>query len=368
MNILIAPNGMKGSLSADKFAEAVERAFAEPGPSVFKIKKIPVADGGDGTADVLIRALALKRYRTIVKDPLGRKIEASFGYADGLAVIEMADASGLRLLKPKDINPLKATSFGTGQLIAEAIRYGARKVLLGVGGSATVDGGTGMLEALGVKFYNSGGNMLAGNGENLIQVSSINLKGMIVPKDTVIKIISDVDNRLLGDDGAARVFGPQKGATPEMIEFLDRGLTRFENVIRQKTGIATADLKGSGAAGGIAIGLVAFLNAQIVQGAEFILKQLSFNKYLRWADAVITGEGRLDNQSLQNKVPYVVARKAKKLDKKVYAIVGASILQDQNIFDRVLSLTDEEISAEYAINKAEYLVYSKSKELASLIL
>ncbi|MGV8137179.1 MAG: glycerate kinase [Mangrovibacterium sp.] len=209
MNILIAPNSMKGSLSAFHFADLIGQAFLDTDPGFFSIRKVPVADGGDDTGQVLTKALELKNYVADVLDPLGRPVKARLGYAGNVAVIEMADASGMKLLQPHELNPLKTSSYGTGQLIMEAIRLGATTIYVGVGGSATVDGGTGMLEALGLQFFDSLGNQLRGNGENLSRIAIV--KGHLnLPAGIEIKVICDVENQLLGEEGGRCGFRTAK--------------------------------------------------------------------------------------------------------------------------------------------------------------
>jgi glycerate kinase len=368
MKILIAPNSMKGSLSAFRFADLVGQAFMDTAPSFFEIRKVPIADGGDYTYDILTEALGLNSFEVEVSNPLGRQVRALFGYANGIAMIEMANASGMKLLRPEEMNPLKASSYGTGQLILEAVRLGAKKIYIGVGGSATVDGGTGMLEALGVRFYDSSEELLKGNGLNLGSIVHIDRDHMILPCDLVIKIICDVENPLLGKNGASQVFAPQKGATPEMVELLEKGLENFAKVTRLLTGKSVATIKGSGAAGGVAAGMVAYLNAEIVPGADFVLDILSFDQHVKWADLVITGEGKIDNQTLWNKAPYVVAKRAKKYGKKVIGIAGSIELLEQTLFDGVFSVINQPCNLEYVIQNVDSLVYSAAKELASMII
>lgn len=358
---------MKGSLSAFCFADLVGQAFIDTAPSFFEIRKVPVADGGDHTAEILMDALGLDTFEAQVSDPLGRPVKALFGYANGIAVIEMANASGMKLLRPEELNPLKTSSYGTGQLIQEAIRLGAKKIFIGVGGSATVDGGVGMLEAMGVCFYDSSGELLAGNGGNLKNITSIKSDRLMLPKELEIKIICDVENPLLGDNGAARVFAPQKGASPEMIDILENGLQNFSNVTFQVTEKSVSELKGSGAAGGIAAGMVAFLNAEIVPGANFVLDTLLFEQHVLWADLVITGEGKIDSQTFWNKAPFAVATCAKKYAKKVIGIAGSTEPLEKTIFDGIFSIINQPCSLEYAICNAEKLVYDAAKEIACLI-
>lgn len=367
MNILVAPNSMKGSLSAFRFADLVEKAFLDVDPSFFNIRKIPVADGGDETMNVLMNALGLDVQEAIVSDPFGRQVSARYGYARGVAVIEMANASGIKLLNPGELNPMKASSFGTGQLILDAIRRGANKIYVGIGGSATVDGGMGMLEALGICFFDQDEQPLKGNGENMGKIKRIDAFGCKVSSEIELAVISDVDNRLLGAKGAARVFGPQKGATSEMVEMLEYNLVNYARMIRKHTGKDVTLLKGGGAAGGISVAFAAFLNAEIIDGADYILDAISIDKGIQWADVVITGEGMIDNQTLMNKAPYAVALRAKKYEKPVIGIGGGVSLSNNDIFDGVFSIIDKPINIVEAIENAEQLVYSFSKQLAKLI-
>lgn len=368
MNILIAPNSMKGSLSSIRFADLIGQAFTDADPSFFRVRKVPVADGGDDTATVLMRALGMRSLGTVVADPLGRPVRASFGYAGDTAVIEMANASGMKLLSGEELNPLKTSSYGTGQLILEAIRRGASKIYIGVGGSATADGGSGMLEALGVRFYDSEGMLLTANGGNLRLISKIDCKGLLLPVNMEVKVICDVENPLLGNFGAARTFGPQKGATPEMVEMLEQGLANFAQIAQTVTGKEIASLKSSGAAGGISAGLAAFLHAEIVPGADFVLDTISFDQEVQWADLVITGEGKIDNQTCWNKAPYAVAKRAVKGRKPVIALAGSVESLDQRIFDAAFSVVNRPCTLEEAISNADKLVYDTARELASWLL
>lgn len=368
MNILVAPNSMKGSLSAFRFADLVEKAFLDVDPSFFQIRKIPVADGGDETMNVLMNALGLDVQETLVSNPFGRQVPAQYGYAKGVAVIEMANASGIKLLKPEQLNPMKASSFGVGQLILDAIQRGAKKIYVGIGGSATVDGGMGMLEALGICFFDQDGQPLKGNGENMGKIKRIDAFGCKVSSEIELAVISDVDNRLLGANGAARVFGPQKGATPEMVGMLEHNLANYAQMIRKHTGKDVTLLKGGGAAGGISVAFSAFLNAEIRDGADYILDTISIDESIRWADLLITGEGMIDNQTLMNKAPYAVALRAKKYEKPVIGIGGGVSLGDNEIFDAVFSIVNKPINITEAIENANQLVYSFSKELAKLVI
>ena len=368
MNILVAPNSMKGSLSAFCFADQVERAFLDVAPEFFAVRKLPVADGGDETISVLMNALGLEVQETNVFDPLGRKIVSQYGYSKGVAVIEMANASGLKLLKTQELNPLKTSSYGTGQVILDAIGRGAQKIYVGIGGSATVDGGMGMLEALGIQFFDNKNKLLNGNGENTGKIHRFDTSNFIIPKGIEVFVISDVDNFLLGINGAARVFGPQKGATPAMVEMLESNLSNFAEVIRQQTGKEVTSLKGGGAAGGISVALSAFLDAPIIAGADYILNVISIDEFIKWADLVITGEGMIDNQTMMNKAPFAVAMRAKKFGKPVIALAGRVSLTDDSVFDGVFSIIDRPMTLENAIEHAGELLYKQTRNLACLIL
>lgn len=364
MNILVAPNSMKGSLTAAKFADVVEKAFLDVS-SGFSIRKIPVADGGDFTGEVLAQALGAKTVFHKVRDPFGREISARFALAGKTAIIEMADASGIKLLKNYELNPLKASSFGTGQLIARAIALGCTEILLGIGGSATVDGGAGMLEALGFSFSDETGNLLPGNGGNTGKINKIQ-KGEI-PDHLTLKIICDVDNPLLGTNGAASVFGPQKGATPEMVQILENGLKNWVGLLETETNKELATLEGAGAAGGTALPLLAFFNAEIVKGAEFILKKLHFEKEIEWADLVITGEGKIDHQTLSDKAPKAVADWAHKAGKPVIAIGGAVENDASAAFDGIFSFVPGPLPLKESMENSEKFLFYFSRELAKLL-
>lgn len=367
MNILIAPNSMKGSLSAFRFADIVEKAFLDVDSVFFNVRKLPVADGGDNTGKVLIKALNLEVQKVAVLDPLGRTVKAKYGYSNGIAVIEMANASGIKLLKFEELNPMKTSSYGTGQLILDAIKRGATKIFVGIGGSASVDGGMGMLEALGFQFLDRSNKPLTGNGENLGLISRIDQTNKRITKETEIVVISDVDNFLLGSEGAAKVFGPQKGASQEMVEILESNLTHYANVIKNETGIDVTTMKGGGAAGGISVAFTAFLNAQLKAGADFILNMISIDESIDWSDLVITGEGMIDNQTLMNKAPYAIAMRAKQSGKIVIGVAGSVLLTNQTLFDGVFSILNRPMNLEAAVAEVADLTYQTATQLAMLI-
>ncbi|SHJ15108.1 glycerate kinase [Tangfeifania diversioriginum] len=365
MKILIAPNSMKGSLNAFEFADTVEKAFQDCSPE-FSVRKVPVADGGDLTGEVLGRAMHAQKITTTVDDPLGRKIQSGYALSGKTAIIEMAAASGLKHLSSGELNPMKTSSFGTGQLMAHAIENGCTEILLGVGGSATVDGGLGMIEALGFRFFDNQNNLLHGNGENLQKIDRIESPASYV-NNVSLKIISDVNNPLLGKNGAAAVFGPQKGATPQMVQQLEDGLKNWCAILEKESSKKLSSLNGAGAAGGIALPLIAFLNAEIVPGAEFILKKLNFESHVKWADCVITGEGKIDAQTLNDKAPAVVARLAHQNGKPIFAIGGSVEREASEAFNGVFSFLNQPLSLENSMKYSRELLYNFSFELAKLI-
>ena len=364
MNILVAPNSMKGSLSAFDFTDIVEKAFSDCS-NAFLVQKVPVADGGDYTGEVLKRSLQAQVIRMDVVGPLGEKTESQYFISEDRAIIEMADASGMKLVNPTQLNPLKASSYGTGQLMADAIAKGCTQIYIAIGGSATVDGGAGMLEALGYRFFDEKNRPINGNGGNLTAIQKI--QSPEESKNISIKIICDVDNPLLGENGAAQVFGPQKGATPEMVMQLENGLKNWAEIIENISGKKMKNIQGAGAAGGIAVPLLAFFEAEIVPGADFILEQVKLEEYVKWADVVITGEGKIDRQTLNNKAPLAVARLARKHGKPVFAIGGAIESEASEAFDGMFSLVSRPMTIGDAMKNAKHLLYSVAFQLAKII-
>jgi glycerate kinase len=325
MHILIAPNAFKNSLDARQVALAIEQGLKQSKLDC-TTQCFPIADGGDGTGGLIIESCQGNMIWREITDPLGRKVKASFGLIDSgkTAVIEMADASGLRLLKKEELNPLKTSSFGTGELIKFALDEGVNRIIIAMGGSATVDGGCGILNALGIVFLDDAGNTLKPSPENLAKMAKIDASALDKRvNDCEIVILCDVNNKLLGPEGAANVFGPQKGASVEDVPFLDTFLANFARISTIQTGNNMADVKHGGAAGGATAGLHTWLNAKLVNGIEYFLKLTRFNDALQHADLVITGEGSIDRQTLHGKGPYGVALQAKHAGLKVIGLAGA---------------------------------------------
>jgi len=367
MHILIAPNAFKNSLDAAKVAEAINNGLHKS-KLPCTTTCFPVADGGDGTAGLLIDHLGGQLIHVIVKDPLKREISSSFGWIDKdkTAIIELAAASGLRLLRADEYDPLLTTTQGTGKLIIEALNKGVIKIILCIGGSATVDGGTGILKALGIKFLDAERNELNDLPASLSSLAEIDITGFDKRiANTEIIILCDVENPLLGPNGAAAVFGPQKGASGKDVELLEEGLTKFRDVVLNKIGNDMAVIKHGGAAGGVAASLHTFLNARLVNGINYFLEATGFEKELKKADMVITGEGSIDKQTLQGKGPFGVAKRAKELSLPVIAFAGrVAIAPDQSsrqYFDRLIPINENMDDMELAM-KNTYMNLEKAAE------
>lgn len=337
MKIVIAPDSFKENLTSLEVATAIEKGIKRVLPRAECIK-VPMADGGEGTVQSLVDATGGKILKKKVTGPLGVPVIARYGMlGDGVtAVIEMAQASGLPLVPKADRDPLKTTTFGTGELILDALKQGAKSIIIGIGGSATVDGGAGMAQALGVKLLGKDGLPIArfAGGGSLNAIVRIDMTGLDKRiKDTRIIIASDVDNPLCGRNGAARVFGPQKGATPPMVRTLDDNLKHFAAVIKAELGIDVAKLRGAGAAGGLGAGLVAFTRARLKSGIDLVVEATRLNQHLKGADLVITGEGRVDFQTAFGKTPAGVAKAARRCKVPVVAIGGGLADDARKLFD-----------------------------------
>ena len=331
--VVVASDSFKGCLSSWQVAEAVEKGIHALIPDC-EVVKLAVADGGEGSMDALITTLGGRSVRLMVSDPLGRTVESAYAViGDTTAVIEMARASGLTLLHPDERNPLAASTYGTGQMIADALDHGCRRFMICIGGSATNDAGTGMLEALGYRFMDAEGNVLKACGGILSRIGSIDFSN-VHPylKDAEFIVACDVDSPFCGPEGASYVYGPQKGASPEMVKELDEGMRHFARIIYQATGVEVTDMPGAGAAGGLGGALKAFLNARMSGGADMILDAAGFDEAIKDADLVITGEGRIDSQTLAGKLPYVVARRAAAQNIPAVALCGCSQVDSLPVF------------------------------------
>lgn len=373
MHILIAPNAFKNSLSAREAATAIEKGLLQSRLDC-TCECFPVADGGDGTGDLIIHQLKGKRIIKEVSDPFGRPVSSSFGLIEEgrTAVIEMANASGLRLLKDEVLDPLHATTFGTGELIRYALDEGVSRIIIGLGGSATVDGGVGIVKALGGLFLDSKGNALQDMPESLTDLDAIDLSGLDHRlRDCEIMVLCDVDNRLLGEMGAAAVFGPQKGADAKSVVRLEQSLSRLRDICLKETGKDMAEVRHGGAAGGSAAGIYAFLNGKLVSGGEQFLALTGFEERLKTADLVITGEGSIDLQTLQGKGPYAVAIMAKKRKLGVIGLAGKVPMKEnealKEFFDVLLAIGDGPADITTAIKYTEANLIRTANEVGDLL-
>ena len=325
MKIVIAPNAFKGSLSAADAAEAMAMGAGRACPEA-EIVLVPVADGGDGLVDVAVRAMGGERRRVTVSGPRRQPVEAEICHvaSERVVAVEMALASGLALLSETERDPTLTTTFGTGELIRAALDLGATRIVVGIGGSATNDGGIGMAEALGIRFLDAAGTALPGIGASLAAVADIDMSGLDPRiRAATIEVVCDVDNPLCGPNGAACIYGPQKGATPEQAASLDQGLTNLAGVINERLGVDVIDMPGAGAAGGLGAGLHAFLGASLRKGIDVIIGLVGLREKLDHADLVLTGEGRIDEQTAFGKAPAGVAAEARKRGIPCLAVAGA---------------------------------------------
>ena len=367
MRILIAPDKFKGTLSAREVGEAIAAGLREV-LSEATIDIVPMADGGEGTAEVISSALGGEWVECKAHDPLGRQIEARYGWIEKqkLAVMEMSEAAGMRRLPEELRDPSIATTFGVGEMIVYAHRRGAAQIVIGLGGSATNDGGFGMARAMGFRFFDAKrAHELRTGIEKLINLAQIDKpQHLSLPK---ILAAVDVKNPLLGVDGATRVFGPQKGVTPDKIEMFERALTRLADVVAKGFGFDYRNQTGAGAAGGLGFGLMSFCGAKIWPGFQVVAEAIGLESKMKDVDLVITGEGSLDRQTLEGKTPAAVAQLARKLGKRVFAFVGraAEDRQVRELFDGVYQNARPEMTTEENMKRAAELLRDSARQLAN---
>lgn len=372
MKIIIAPQSFKGSLKAHEAATAMGRGV-KAADSTIETVLLPIADGGAGTVRALVQATGGKIISQSVHNPLGEKLTADWGIsADGTTgFIEVAAASGLSLLTPDQYNPRLADTCGTGELLLAALEAGCKKLIIGLGDSATVDGATGIATALGIKFLDAKGQPVPPGGEGLNKIKHIDASGRNpLVGECRIFCACDVTNPLYGKDGAAYVYGPQKGATPEMVEKLDAGLQNLADVIKQDLKQDIADLPGAGAAGGLGGGLVAFLGATLQRGVSLICDAIRFDDYVKDADLVITGEGRLDFQTAYGKTVVGIARRAKAFHVPVVAICGSLGQGYEEVYrhgiDSVMSIQPRAMTLEQAMRDGGRLLQEATERVVRL--
>ena len=372
MKIVIAPDSFKGSCTTIEVADRIEKGIKKIYPMA-DIVKIPIADGGEGTVEALVLGAGGEYREKEVIGPLGETLIGKYGILNsGVAVLELASASGLPSVPLDKRNPLITTSYGTGQLLLAAIDEGCSKIVIGLGGSATNDGGIGLAQALGVSFLNAQGKELGfGGGElaDLVKIDTSKLDPRV--ENCEIIIASDVKNPLCGDTGASAIFGPQKGATPELVKLLDQNLMHYARVIKEQLGQDVADIPGAGAAGGASVALLVFANAKIESGVETVLDTAGADTHFKDANLVITGEGRIDYQSIYGKVPVGVGLRAKKYGLPVLAIVGgigpgAADVYDYGV-DAIISIIDNAMPLSEAMSNAGDLIENTAERAMRIL-
>jgi glycerate kinase len=365
VKIILAPDKFKGSLTAEQVSQIEKEAFLSVIPGA-EIICVPLADGGEGTVRALTSANNGQLFTVRVEGPLEKKVHATLGMTKDTAFLEMAEASGMTLLSPAERNPLKTSTYGTGEMIVEVLNKGIRNIIIGIGGSATVDGGTGMAEALGYKFFDGNGNRLSGLCGGMLQkIARIDTSAVDSRlEECKIRIASDVTNPLLGDNGAVAVFAPQKGATPEMMPILEEGLANLRRVLKQQN-LITEDLPGDGAAGGLGLGLRAFCNAVPESGASLAIAATFLEEKLENADYLITGEGCSDSQTDNGKLCAVVAQTCMKHAVPCILLSGKVLGENFHAFDKVCATVPADMPFEKIKPHAEELLRAAAVHLAN---
>lgn len=334
MNIVIAPDSFKESMTAYEVASAMERAVQKVVPQAI-VEKVPIADGGEGTVQALVDALDGEIVSATVTGPLGEKIESYYGIIhEKIAVIEVASVCGLDLISPAERNPLMMTSYGVGEMIVHALDRGIREFVIGLGGSGTNDGGIGMAQALGVEMMDTAKEQVCFGGNGLVDIAHISVANLDARlSDCHFVVASDVTNPLLGEGGATYVYGPQKGATPDMVEKLDKAMGQYAAVLKRDLGINVASERGAGAAGGLGAACFVFLQAQLESGIDYIMSLTNLVNKIRTADLVLTGEGKIDNQTSFGKAITGIARVAKEDTVPVIALTGADVTTTNTLYE-----------------------------------
>lgn len=375
MRFVVAPDSFKGSLSAAKAGEVMARAISLEMPDA-NVRVIPMADGGEGTVETLVSACNGELVPLEVTGPLGERVETNYGLIAGegdekpRVIMEAANIFGLTMVPPEQRNPLLTTSAGMGEVIKHVLDQGIRRIVIGLGGSSTNDGGMGMLGALGVEFKDQQGNALKGFGRDLEQVAFTDFTGLDTRlNDCEIIVASDVNNPLCGEDGATSVYGPQKGATPEMVVLLDGAMDRYADVVEATLGQAFRHTHGAGAAGGLGFALRA-IGATIVSGAQVVGEMTNLQEHIRQADWVLTGEGKSDHQTLSGKLPYSVAQRAKEAGKKVLLISGSIGEGSEGLYETFtacFSIVPKPSTLEVCIAEAELNLFVCTRNIIRMI-
>lgn len=371
--IVLAPDSFKESMSAKEACIAMERGIKKVNQDI-KCVHVPMADGGEGTMQSLVDATNGKIYSLEVVGPLGNKVQAEYGILGDreVGILEMASASGIHLVSLDKRNPLITTTYGTGELIKACLDKGVKKLLIGIGGSATNDGGAGVIQALGGKLLDKDGNELGFGGGELGKLHNIDLTNFDPRlKDVVVEVACDVNNPLCGEKGASNVFAPQKGATPDMVSLLDNNLKHYANIIKEQIGMDVLEVPGAGAAGGLGAGLMAFLNGTLKKGIEIVIEYSGLEEKVKEADMVWTGEGSIDFQTQYGKTPLGVATIAKKYDKPVIAFAGRvgdniDVLYEKGI-DSIFGIMKGVTSIEEALEKGKENIEKTSENVIRLM-
>lgn len=361
MTIIVAPDSFKGNLTAQEACKAIAEGIKEADPSI-NIQTFPMADGGEGTARIVTESVGGKLVPVRVHGPLGEPVTAVYGLINSgkTAILDMASASGIELVPPGKLNPLKASTYGTGELIKAVLDVGVQELVIGIGGSATVDGGIGMLQALGFELLDEAGKPVGQGGEALLRVWEIRTEGADPRlRKLTIKVASDVTNPLTGPNGAAAIFGPQKGATPEMVSLLDAGLTKLGQAWNRAGLAEDTDHPGDGAAGGLGAAFRICLGASLESGAQLVMQYTGMKEAIRHADLVITGEGRTDSQTTRGKLCAVVSRACKEAGVPVALLSGALV----GALDQFLELFDYAVSISCGEDSLEAMIQNGRRDL-----
>lgn len=369
MKIVIAPDSFKGSLSALEVGEAMQRGIAKTDAGIETVV-VPMADGGEGTVQSLIDASGGDIIQTTVHDPLFREIKSFYGIMGNVktAVIEMAAASGLSLLKPEERNPMKTTSFCTGELIKDALDKGCVKIILGLGGSATNDGGVGMAQALGFRFFDENGDEIGYGGGELLKIHTVNISG-IDRRIKNIKFIAacDVENPLCGENGASNIYGRQKGASEKDVKTLDKGLNHFAQIVKNNYGLDIKNFPGAGAAGGLGYGVMFFLKCKLEGGNDIVTRATNLAEKMIGADMIITGEGKIDSQTAFGKTPFGVAQLARQKNIPVVALAGCLGENYESLynkgFDGIFSIIDKPMLLKDAMETTKELLKNTTESI-----
>lgn len=371
MKIVIASDSFKGSASSQEVADYLAAGMKSLQADL-EVLKLPVADGGEGTSEALQEVLGAERVSVKTHDPLGREIRADYSLAGNVAVIDMAAASGLSLLGAEAPDPYLTSTYGTGEMILDAVEQGASEIYLGLGGSSTNDGGIGMALALGVRALTASGETVRPGAAGLAELHTLDLSTL---DSRLAKVqfyaLCDVNNPLSGSDGASFVYGPQKGARAEDLEDLDRILHRYGQILEKISGKIVINRSGAGAAGGMGATLIAILNAEVKPGIDTVLDLLKFEEQVRGADLLITGEGRMDSSSLSGKAALGIAARAKKMSLPVFAVVGSSELNLDRVYDSgidlILPIVNEPMSVETAMTSVRPLLFESGKKIIRIL-